>query len=1345
MKNLRPGENTTLPVCATLRVTVVGDRHTPDLFCVLLDGTDRADGAEGVAFYGHATAGAGSVVVDSSTNEISITPDRVPAAVQRLLFVAQADGVPTIAASVSVTTSIVVDGQVSVVVPLLSPADLPVVQLAEIYRRNGAWKVRALGDGYAAGMARLLEVHGIDVADDRPATPTKQRQDSRARPAHGGVAEPASTASNRGSAGASPRPASSRQASAADTRSSSPRRTQSGAATVPGRRQKGQPRAEADPTLRQAVAVAERIEADSAKVVSAVRQIVSDIHRAVLGIEPTIDGPLHESRNVVKRLIAEFDARYRNDRIGPKHVDGLVDNASRTDIARPSPIDLAAWMRSAESLINDICNTQVPLMTKARQQKAAHYRSEASRLLQERAASEHRWVIESYDEFASSAVAVAQSTLDGARDRLLRLRRAMAPVTPVVGSLANPDAVERIVPGVGPLRFQIGDVVLGPRQFTHHRPQISGYGIAGGLVPQQMDVPFISPADGRWRIVGVPFGIPAFIDLDRAGGLVTDDAVPINNLLLRAIALLPAGQFKTSIFDPERLGESASALFGLGDAAETIIGTKVRTTDRELDDLLQEMEEHITFVSQKYLQGSYDSLTEYNLAAGEVAEPYRALVLYDFPSGFVHAGGRVNDDAVLRLGKLIKAGPRCGVFPLVVAKTAEIALKSDVLAPLPKAVNGGMVDHQLFRVLTGAGGPSIDLVLRAGGTPPPADNAIDRALDSRRSDPLFTGEIVAHWTYQPEDPAPAATVDAILAHVRRGLASADDVKVTLDSVARLGRAKHDEDVRHGVRGAERLPDPDDPATWWYGSSENEVIAQFGRVGATGVAVLPVNNDVPGTVIGGRPGSGKSVLLHAMIASLTLRYSPRELQLYLVDFKEGVEFKVYANGGLPHARVVAVESDREFGVSVLAGLVDEIQRRGELFRSGSGEETGLGEYRRKTGESLPRIVAIVDEFHTLFERDDQLATRAGELMEKVVRLGRAFGIHLVLASQSLSGTSGLGRHTLGLLPGRIAMQSNEADARILMADDNADARLLTRAGEGILNLNGGTKDHNKRFQTAFLEPEDRSSLVAQLRAIGNQRGFANRPFVFEGNVPVPVDDLPADVLRTGPRGTLQIPVGVPLTLDGPVLAQLRREPGGNLLLVCDEDSATPVLGLACAVATAGGVPVDLVDYGAVDGSLPALVERLGAVELTRRRRAEAKLQEIRDLVQQRHQLSDFQSPSRLLVVSTLHRARDFDVSPEAQLLEDICKDGPDVGVHVVVWVDKPVSAERRIPVAALREMGLRLLGPMSNDDGFNLAATDLTGSINQSQMVFDDHDRGLTSRVRRVVADSGALERIARTR
>ena len=84
----------------------------------------------------------------------------------------------------------------------------------------------------------------------------------------------------------------------------------------------------------------------------------------------------------------------------------------------------------------------------------------------------------------------------------------------------------------------------------------------------------------------------------------------------------------------------------------------------------------------------------------------------------------------------------------------------------------------------------------------------------------------------------------------------------------------------------------------------------------------------------------------MVTNMALWFSPDELQFYLVDFKKGVEFKVFAAHGLPHARVIAIESDREFGLSVLRAVDAELSRRGDIFRKLGVQD--LAAYRRHGG-------------------------------------------------------------------------------------------------------------------------------------------------------------------------------------------------------------------------------------------------------------------------------------------------------------------------------------------------------------------------------------------------------------
>jgi hypothetical protein len=93
-----------------------------------------------------------------------------------------------------------------------------------------------------------------------------------------------------------------------------------------------------------------------------------------------------------------------------------------------------------------------------------------------------------------------------------------------------------------------------------------------------------------------------------------------------------------------------------------------------------------------------------------------------------------------------------------------------------------------------------------------------------------------------------------------------------------------------------------------------------------------------------------------------------------------------------------------------------------------------------------------------------------LLDRIVRQGRAFGIHVLLGSQSLGGAYSLARATLGQMVIRVALQCNEADAYLIMDDTNSAPRLLSRPGEGIYNDAGGALEGNSPFQVVW-PPDD----------------------------------------------------------------------------------------------------------------------------------------------------------------------------------------------------------------------------------------------------------------------------------
>jgi len=223
------------------------------------------------------------------------------------------------------------------------------------------------------------------------------------------------------------------------------------------------------------------------------------------------------------------------------------------------------------------------------------------------------------------------------------------------------------------------------------------------------------------------------------------------------------------------------------------------------------------------------------------------------------------------------------------------------------------------------------------------------------------------------------------------------------------------------------------------------------------------------LIGGAVGTGKSNLLHALVYSIAAKYRPEEVEMMLLDFKSGTEFQRYARQSnsadgspnwLPNARLIGLESDRAFGLSVLQELLVEMDRRAEAFKS-----VGTSDFDsfRSAGEAMPRLLTIIDEFQTLFENDDEIAAAAVDVLTKISRKGRAFGIHLVLSTQTLSGIRQLsvqGDAIFGQMQVRVALKLGRNDSQLMLAQGNTAAAGLQHRGEVIVNNNTGEdEDYN----------------------------------------------------------------------------------------------------------------------------------------------------------------------------------------------------------------------------------------------------------------------------------------------
>ncbi|GAB4137624.1 MAG: hypothetical protein Kow0040_24410 [Thermogutta sp.] len=238
------------------------------------------------------------------------------------------------------------------------------------------------------------------------------------------------------------------------------------------------------------------------------------------------------------------------------------------------------------------------------------------------------------------------------------------------------------------------------------------------------------------------------------------------------------------------------------------------------------------------------------------------------------------------------------------------------------------------------------------------------------------------------------------------------------------------------------------------------------------------------------------MLHVMIHSLCEAYAPTEVDLYLLDYKESTEFTVYANPPLPHARLIATESDPEFGVTVLQHLVAELEQRARIFKEAGVRD--FVEYRKATSQQLRRILLVIDEFQMLFLDTSQVAEASEQLMARLLKQGRSFGIHVLLATQTLNGIKAFSvGELISQLGCRIALACSQEDSARILAGNNWAAADLKSPPEGIINNANGANSANIKFLIPLADSEFCRRHIAKLSERAAKRGFEVKARVFNG--------------------------------------------------------------------------------------------------------------------------------------------------------------------------------------------------------------------------------------------------------
>jgi S-DNA-T family DNA segregation ATPase FtsK/SpoIIIE len=224
----------------------------------------------------------------------------------------------------------------------------------------------------------------------------------------------------------------------------------------------------------------------------------------------------------------------------------------------------------------------------------------------------------------------------------------------------------------------------------------------------------------------------------------------------------------------------------------------------------------------------------------------------------------------------------------------------------------------------------------------------------------------------------------------------------------------------------------------------------------GLIIHKMDDENPHMLVGGSSGSGKSVLLRVIITSIIQN---KNSVLHLCDLKGGVEFAIFKRSKY----VKTFAKNMSEAITQLLMLKEEMYRRLELFEE--QKVVNLNEYNKKTKSNLPRHLLIIDELAniTLESKDTT------EILNELLRMARAVGIHIILATQ---------RPSADVLPGTLKANisatvcfktRNHVNSEILL--DHKGAENLRGKGHGIYQ----TSDELE-FQGLYLEAKEAEELI-----------------------------------------------------------------------------------------------------------------------------------------------------------------------------------------------------------------------------------------------------------------------------
>ncbi len=266
----------------------------------------------------------------------------------------------------------------------------------------------------------------------------------------------------------------------------------------------------------------------------------------------------------------------------------------------------------------------------------------------------------------------------------------------------------------------------------------------------------------------------------------------------------------------------------------------------------------------------------------------------------------------------------------------------------------------------------------------------------------------------------------------------------------------------------------------FKNSASPVTMAFGRE-ASGKIIVADLTRMPHLLIAGATGSGKSVCINDIIVSMVYKSSPQDVRFILIDPKM-VEMTMY--GSLPHL-LIPVVTDPKKAAGAMRWAVKEMTDRYKTFSEHNARNLDrFNERAEKPEDRLPRIVVIIDELADLMMIAPE---EVEDSIRRIAQLGRAAGIHLILATQRPDATVITGLIKANI-PSRAAFAvSSATNSRIIL--DMGGAEKLLGHGDMLFHPDGSAKP--TRLQCAFVSDEEVERIVAHFRESAARPAFSDQ--------------------------------------------------------------------------------------------------------------------------------------------------------------------------------------------------------------------------------------------------------------